>query len=166
MRQRFGVGFGLVLALAGMAGEALAQATAAKTDPALNKLAKEFSVAFNAKDAAKTSGFYAEDALINPPNEAAVRGRTAIQAWFKTQFDQGLSNLVLTPTESSISGTLGYEAGTYSLSVKPPTGPAMTDKGKYVEVFKLVGGKWLLAHDIFNSDMPPPPPAPAKSPAK
>lgn len=162
MRQRLGIGVALALSLAITGAGAWAQ-TAAKTDPALTKLAKEFAVAFNAKDAAKTAGFYTEDAVINPPNEVAVRGRSNIQAWFKKQFDQGLGNLVLTPAESAISGSFAYEAGAYSISVKPPTGAAMTDKGKYVEVFKQVGGKWLLAHDIFNSDMPPPPPPPASA---
>lgn len=163
MRQRLGIGVVLALSLAMTGAGAWAQ-TAAKTDPALTKLAKEFCAAFNAKDAAKTAGFYSEDVVFNPPNEAAVRGRSNIQAWVKKQFDQGVGNLVLTPAESAISGTFAYQAGTYSILVKPPTGPAITDKGKYVEVLKQVGGKWLIAHDIFNSDMPPPPPPPA--PAK
>jgi ketosteroid isomerase-like protein len=46
--------------------------------------------------------------------------------------------------------------------VTPPGGPALPDKGKYVVILKQVGGKWLVAHDIFNSDNPPPPPPPKK----
>ena len=38
-----------------------------KTDPTLDKLAKEFMTAFNAKDAAKVASFYAEDAVVMPP---------------------------------------------------------------------------------------------------
>lgn len=135
-----------------------------KTDPAITKLAKEFEVAFNAKDAAKVAAFYAEEATVNPPNEAAVHGRKNIQAWMQKMMDMGLGNMVLTPTESAISGTIAYEAGTYSMTMTPAGGgKPMPDKGKYVVVLKQIGGRWLLAHDIFNSDLvPPPPPKPAK----
>jgi ketosteroid isomerase-like protein len=93
-----------------------------------------------------------------------VQGRKNIQAWVQKSIDQGMSNLVLTPTESAISGSIAYEAGTYSATVAPPRGKSVTDKGKYVVVLKQAGGAWLLAHDIFNSDLPPPPPA--ATPAK
>lgn len=149
------VGAGVALAMT--AFHAHAQG---KTDPAISKLAKEFADTFNTKDAAKVAALYTEDAVVSPPNEPAVRGRSSIEAWFKKQFDQGLSDLVLTPAESAISGAQAYEAGSYTLSMKPASGPPINDKGKYVVVLKQVGGKWLLAHDIFNSDLPPPPPPP------
>jgi ketosteroid isomerase-like protein len=137
---------------------ALAQAgmqSAGKTDPALTKLAKELEAAFNMKDASKVAAFYTEDAALNPPNEPAIRGRANIEAWFKKGFDT-VSGITLTPCESAKSGAVGYEAGTYSITVAPTGGTKMTDTGKYVEVFKQVGGKCLIALDIFNSDLPPP----------
>jgi uncharacterized protein (TIGR02246 family) len=144
-----------------------AEAQAPKVDPALLKISKDFAAAISTKDAAKMASFYTEDAVFNPPNEPAVRGRSAIQVWMQKMFDQGTPTLALTPTESAISGNIGYQAETYVFTMKPTTGLAMTDKGKSLVVFKQVGGKWLMAHDIFNSDMPPPPtPAPAKPPAK
>jgi uncharacterized protein (TIGR02246 family) len=132
-----------------------------KTDPLLSKLAKEWADAFNAKDAAKVAALYTEDATFNPPNEPAVKGRTNIQARVQKLIDQGMGKMVLTPTESAISGSIAYEAGTYSATVTPPGGTSIQDKGKYVVVLKQVGGAWLLAHDIFNSDLPVPAP-PAK----
>jgi hypothetical protein len=30
----------------------------------------------------------------------------------------------------------------------------VTDTGKYLVHWKQVGGKWLLANDIWNSDLP------------
>ena len=144
---------GLVSGL--LSDRAVAQ-TKGKTDPQLTKLAKAWEDAFNAKQAAKVAAMYAEDATVNPPNEPAVQGRKNIQEWVQRMIDQGMSSLTLTPTESAISGTIAYEAGTYSATVTPPGGKAMSDKGKYVVVLKQVGGSWLLAHDIFNSDLPPP----------
>lgn len=143
-------------------GLAVAQSSkqaAGKTDPTLNKLSKEWVAAFNAKDAARVAALYTDDAALNPPNESAVRGRTSIEAWVKKSMES-FSAFTLTPTESAISGDLGYEAGTFSVVATSPGGAKMTERGKYVVVLERVGGKWLVAHDIFNSDSPPPPAAP------
>jgi uncharacterized protein (TIGR02246 family) len=130
-----------------------------KTDPTLSKLTKEYMAAFNAKDATKVAALYTEDATLNAPNEPAAHGRKGVQAWAQKNFDQGVSNFVLTPTESAISGNIAYEAGTYAITIAAPGQKPVTDKGKYVIVLKQTGGKWLIAHDIYNSDLPPPPPS-------
>jgi uncharacterized protein (TIGR02246 family) len=148
----------LVLGVA--SGRALAQT--GKTDPTLTKLAKEYMAAFNAKDAAKVAALYTEDATLSAPNEPAHHGRKAVQEWAKKNIDQGASNLVLTPTESAIGGTVAYETGTYAITIAAPGQKPVNDKGKYLIVFKQTGGKWLIAHDTYNSDLPPPPPPPSK----
>ena len=113
-----------------------------------------------AKDSAKVASFYTDDATLMPPNEPAVKGRQNIQAWFKHDIDQGSANLRLTPTESSIGGKQAFEAGTYSIVVKPGAGQGATgegsvvDSGKYVVVLKMVGDEWKIAYDIFNSNLP------------
>jgi uncharacterized protein (TIGR02246 family) len=146
----------------------LAQAQAAKTDPAISKLTKELAAAISGKDAAKVAAFYTEDATFNPPNEPPVRGRAAIQAWMQKMYDQGSASLALTPVESAVSGNIGYSYETYTFTFTPKGAPPVVEKGKSVVVLKQVGGKWLLAHDIFSSNDPaPPPPAAAKAaPAK
>ena len=126
--------------------------TQGKTDPALDKLVVEFEAAFKAKDAAKVASFYAEDAVMMPPNEPSVKGRKAIEAHYANEFKQGFTNLDLNPTESAVSGQQAFEAGTSSIVL--PDG--RTDKGKYLVVYKRVGADWKLAYDIFNSDAPPP----------
>jgi uncharacterized protein (TIGR02246 family) len=129
-----------------------------KTDPALDKLAKEFMAAFNAKDAAKVAALYAEDAVLMPPDTPIVKGRAGIEAHYKREFQQGVSNLQLRPTESAITGAQGFEVGTSTVTVKTDT-TTVTDNGKYMTLFKRVGSDWKISYDIFNSDqaMPPPP---------
>lgn len=155
----------LYVVMIGLAAGALSERpfaqTRAKTDPALTKLANQWASALNAKNAAGVAALYTEDATLNPPNEPAVQGRKNVQAWIQKAIDMGLGGAVLTPTESTISGGIAYEAGTYSMTITPKGGKPIPDKGKYVVVLKQVGGNWLIAHDIFNSDMPPPA-APAK----
>ena len=129
---------------------------AQSTDPTLAKRSAEMQTAFNAKDPAKVGALYTEDAVLMPPNTALVKGRAAIEAWFKGGFDEGFSNLRLTPFRSDVSGDLAYVAGTYTISGKTPGG-SFDDRGKYVEIWKRSGGQWRIATDIFNSDLPPPP---------
>src|SRR5262245_35107544 len=82
-----------------------------KTDPTLDKLAREFAVAFNAKDAARVAAFYTDDAVLMPPNLPAVRGRADIEAYYKAGFAQPMGRLALQPVESAISGATAFEAG-------------------------------------------------------
>jgi uncharacterized protein (TIGR02246 family) len=149
------------LGLAMMGAPASTQMQPGKTLPELTKLAKEFEAAFNAKDAAKVAGLYAEDAIVMPANEPAVRGRANIETQMKKVFDEGVvSNLSLTPTESALIGSdHAYEIGTSSVDVRTPDGQTMKDRGKYLILLRKTGDRWLVTHDIWNSDsMPGPPP--------
>jgi uncharacterized protein (TIGR02246 family) len=130
-----------------------------RTDPGLTKMAHALAAAFNAKDAAKVATFYTDDATLMVPNQPAIRGRQNIEAWFKGGIEAGMTDFQLAPTESSLAGSQAFEAGTYSLVMKAEGGAPVTDKGKYVVVFRQVAGAWKIAYDIFNSDLPP---APAK----
>ena len=126
--------------------------TQGKTDPTLDKLAREFEAAFNARDAKKVAALYAEDAVAMPPNRPMVKGRAAIEADLQQDFKGGVTNLKLMPFDSAIIGDRGYEAGTSTVTVngKPIA-------GKYVVIYKRVGKEWLIAYDSFSGDQPPPP---------
>ena len=150
-----------IAVLAGLAALTVAgiAARGQKTVPELSKMAADFGAATTAGNAAKVVSFYAADATFMPPNEAVLHGPRAIQGWFQKHMDAGAVALTLTPTESRISGDLAFEAGTYTLAAKPKTGPPINDKGKYVIVLRKDGASWKISHDIFNSDLPPAPPA-------
>ena len=124
-----------------------------KTEPVLNKMAAAWAAAYNAKDAAKLSSFYTEDAVFMPPNQPPVKGRANIEAQFKREFQEGFTNLQLKPMESAISGSQAFEAGTSTVTA--PGGG--TENGKYLVVLKQVGGDWKIAYDINNADQPSPP---------
>lgn len=123
------------------------------TDPALNKLAAEFQAAYNAKDAAKLASLYAEDAVVMPPNEPMVKGRSAIRAMLEKDFKEGNVSLKITPTHSAITGDSAHEVGTVAVTL--PDGKVSNEK--YVTLFKRVGGEWKIAYDIWNTNAPPAP---------
>lgn len=159
----------LLLVLAACAALASCQkavdtAGPAADEQAIRDLETRWNVMIVAKDAAGIANLYAADGTMLQPNAPIAEGTAAItQAWTTLLATPGLS-LVITPVEvkAAASRDLVMDRGTYALALTDPTGP-VTDKGKYVVVWKKVGTDWKVAADIFNSDLAAP--APAAAPA-
>ena len=60
-----------------------------------------------------------------------------------------------TQLDISKSGDLASDRGTYALAFDGENG-RIRDTGKFVVVWKKVKGKWMIAADIFNSDLKAP----------
>jgi ketosteroid isomerase-like protein len=112
---------------------------------------KKFVAAYNRADAPGLAAFYTRDGQIMPPNTRLVRGSKAMQQMFKSFWKDGDAVIKLDVVEADGSGDIAYEVGKYALFSK--TGK-MNDQGKYIVVWKKVGGRWKLYRDIFNSNMP------------
>ncbi len=108
-----------------------------------------------AKDAAGIAELYAEDGAVMPPNAPIGKGRAAIQqTWASMMQTPGFGlNIVPEQIFVSSSGDMALDRGTYSLTFAPD-GVTQTDTGKYVVVWRKIGGEWKAAADIFNSDLP------------
>ena len=116
----------------------------------------EWSKVAGAKDLDKTVAFYADDAIVLPPNEAAVTTKDGIRNLWKG-FLENLQNISwkTTRVETSKSGDMACLIGTYEMTMKDGT----KDHGKYCEVWeKKADGKWKVATDMFSSDLPGPAP--------
>ena len=108
-----------------------------------------------AKDAAGIAELYANDGTVMPPNAPIGKGRAAIQqTWVSMMRTPGF-DLTFVPEQIivSSSGDMALDRGTYRLAIAP-NGTAQTDTGKYVVVWRKIGGEWKAAADIFNSDLP------------
>ena len=123
---------------------------------AIHKIDAEFMKAASAKNvAALVKAFYAPDAVLMPPNHAAVEGRANIQAFLQGLVDSGLSSIKLETTTTASAGDLAYGRGRYTMAMSPPGGAPVEDVGKYVVVYRRQpSGAWRAVSDIFNSDRP------------
>lgn len=136
--------------------------TRAADETVVRNLDLEWSKAAGGKDVAKTVSFYADDANVMPPNSAVLTGQAPIRALWKGMLEAPGFSGGWKPTKVEVarSGDLAYVTGTYEFNETDANGKPMTDKGKYVEVWKKqADGSWKCVVDIFNTDLPPAAPA-------
>ena len=108
--------------------------------------------AFNGGDAAGVAARYTDGARLMAPNSETLEGRGSIEAFTKEFIATGakLQFELLTVHESA---DLCASVGRYVMTFP---GDAPEDRGKFIEVWTRQGdGSWLIADDIFNSDLPP-----------
>src|SRR5207302_5231949 len=139
------------------AGTAAAADT--KIEQALRDLDAKWSAAAGAKDVDKTVSYYAESAVVMPPNASAATTNESIRsAWKEMLTTPGAAiSWKATKVEVAKAGDLAYVSGTYEETMTDASGKPVKDRGKYVEVFKKqADGKWKVVADIWNSDLPAP----------
>lgn len=143
----------VVLAIAVLAAAPLAaQGTPRSRIDAVNA---RFMATFNSGDAAGVGQYYSTDAVLLPPNSAAVHGRAGISSAWAEFGKMGGTNLKLHTTELTAHGDMADEMGTYSLDIKPAKGAVMHDHGKFIVIWKRdPKAGWQLYRDIWNSDVP------------
>jgi len=138
-----------------------ASAADTKIEQALRDLDAQWSAAAGAKDLDKSVSYYAESAIVMPPNAPAATTKEAIRsAWKEMLTSPGAAISWKTiKVEVAKSGDLACLSGTYELTMNDASGKPVNDRGKYVEVWeKQADGKWKCGADIWNSDLPVAPP--------
>jgi ketosteroid isomerase-like protein len=127
-------------------------------ESALKELDAQWSKAAAAKDLDKTVSYYADDAIVLPPNAPAATTKEAIKGVWKGMItNPGFAGgWKATRVEVARSGDLAYLNGTYDFTLNDAKGKPVKDIGKYVEVWKKqADGSWKTVADIWNSDPPP-----------
>jgi uncharacterized protein (TIGR02246 family) len=135
---------GLVM-LFSAAGPAAAQSVAA-----IQALNDKWTAAFNKGDAAAVAAMYAEDAFVLPPGHAMVKGRKAIEAFWKEAATRVGDAKLVTVDVLPLGRRAAREIGTVTLQTKAQ--PPQQIVGKYAVVWRRIRGQWQLATDIWNTD--------------
>jgi ketosteroid isomerase-like protein len=132
---------------------------------AIQALDEQWSAKAARNDLEGTVAFYADDAVLLPPNAPIATDRKSIrESWAGLLGPNTAVSWKVSKVEAAKSGELGYLYGTYSLSIQDPKGgPPVRDTGKLVEIWKKqADGKWKCIVDTYNSDLPAAPAPEAK----
>ena len=125
----------------------------------IKALDEQWSATAAKNDLDGTVAFYADDAVLLPPNAPMATDRKSIrESWASLLGPNTAVSWKVSKVEVAKSGELGYLYGTYELSIKDPKGgPPVRDTGKLLEVWKKqADGKWKCIVDTYNSDLPVP----------
>ena len=122
----------------------------AQDKAAIEKLNDAWTAAFNHGDAHAVAAMYAEDAYVLPPGSDIVKGRAAIEEFWR-QAAQQMGDAKLTTLDVLPLGrNAAREVGTVTLKTKSQ--PPQEVVGKYAVVWRKIGGQWKLATDIWNTN--------------
>jgi uncharacterized protein (TIGR02246 family) len=117
---------------------------------AIRRQDERFNELFAAQDAQGLAGLYTADGMLLPPGAARARGRDAIAAFWRSEFDRGVRRCVLAPQEIESFGDTAHELGVATLTIATPDGEIHAT-GDYVVLWKRAAdGTWQLHRDIWN----------------
>jgi uncharacterized protein (TIGR02246 family) len=122
----------------------------AQNKATIERLNDVWTAAFNKGDAAAVAALYTEDAYVLPPGSAMVKGRAAIEAFWRQAAQQMTDAKLTTLDVLPLGRSAAREIGTVTLKTKSQ--PPQEIVGKYVVVWRKIGRDWKLATDIWNTD--------------
>lgn len=138
------------------AGASLGQ-TSEKASDALLAADAAWMKVYAAKDLEKSVGFFDNQGSMLPSNAPIASGKGAITKSLASAFATPDYTLSWHANKVGVarSGELGYTSGTYDFSMKDASGKTISDKGKYLTVWKReADGAWKVLFDTYNSDLP------------
>ncbi len=135
----------------GSTSPALAHSVSAQ----INEINVKWVAAFKQRDFAAIEALHTSNGLLLPSNSPPVEGPKAIVEVWKSwgELPNVEINFAANRIEASSSGDMAYDYGWYTFAFDTDNG-RVTDKGKYIVVWKKVGGAWKVAADIFNTNLP------------
>jgi uncharacterized protein (TIGR02246 family) len=125
---------------------------------ALRTLDEQWSKAAGAKDVEKTISYYTDDAIVMPQNSPPLTTKDQIRSMWRTMLGAPNFSGGWKPTKVEVarSGDLAYVSGNYEMNENDANGKPITDRGKYLEIWKKqADGSWKCVVDMFSSDLPP-----------
>ena len=123
---------------------------AAQSKATIQKFDDKWAETFNKGDAVALAAMYTEDAYALPPGAEMMKGRSAIEAFWRQQMQQ-IGDVKCTALDVKPLGrNAAREIGTCSFKTKaqPPQDGAL----KYAVVWEKEGGQWRLLQDIWNTN--------------
>ena len=114
--------------------------------------------AFSAGDIDGNLATLTQDVVMMPPNEQLLTGTAEVRSWLRRVHDQFTINSRYTDSHIVVAGDWAIQRYTGVGTVTPKKGGRpIEERFKGIHVYRRQpDGTWLIAQDIWNSDVPPP----------
>ena len=139
-------------------GAPKAHADDSVVDTSAHHAHEAYTSAINSNNLESLVAMSTDDVVFLSPNEPVVIGKAAVRAWsaaylkgYKIHWDKAVK-------EFTVAGDWAFERYAYKQNDKPRgDGAPVTDTGKGLIVYhRDADGKWRVARDAWNSDLPLP----------
>jgi len=124
----------------------------------IEKMAKEWDVAFQAGDVDALTAMYTDDAVTMSQEQATITGKEAISAAFAKQLEENTYINQQAPSkEVFVCGDWAFQVGTYSDEfISKASEDTVKITGRWMAVLKRQpDGLWKYFREMSNSDTPP-----------
>jgi uncharacterized protein (TIGR02246 family) len=131
-------------------------ATQPQVDPSVVEGADKYLKVVLAGDASAVAAMYRDDAALMPTDCPLLRGRAAIEQYYREWFKSPakVTAFTFTHLESPVLGDTAFDIGTYRQTLSLGGSSTVNLSGKYSVILKRTGGEWKIVYLIFNSDSP------------
>jgi ketosteroid isomerase-like protein len=120
----------------------------------LTKIEEEWGAAIAAGNFEKVLSFYADNAILMPPNQALLIGKESIREFMQTQPDQFIMEYSGTTEDVQVSGDLAFTRGTQTQTLIPKSGgDTLTAKGNWLCIYRIQpDGTWKCIINTWTDE--------------
>ena len=112
-----------------------------------------FAIAICTGDAAAVAAGDADDATLVAPAGELLRGRPAIERFWRTGVEIGIGEVELAVLDLRLRGDVALEVGEYALHVRQDSGTSAVSRGRYLVVLRIeADGQWRRTAEMFSPD--------------
>ena len=123
----------------------------AQVQKSIEEACVKYGEAIREANVADVASVYTFDATIIPPDGEMIKGKQAIEEFYKKLFQIGMKEGVLTTIEVGGSGDTAYEIGKSKVLIQPEGQAAIQDSTRYLVIWKhQADGTWKVHVDIWN----------------
>jgi uncharacterized protein (TIGR02246 family) len=116
-------------------------------------LTQDFVTSYNTGNYDQVAGLFASEGVLMAPNHEPAHGQKAVERFLRQLAEAGYEDLRVETTRVEHSGDMVMEVGRYSVAIRLADGSTVTDRGKYLKVWRRLGA-WLIVADCWSTNLP------------
>jgi ketosteroid isomerase-like protein len=115
----------------------------------LRNLTQDFATSFNTGNYDHAASLFAGDGVLMAPQYEGAYGQKLVERLLRQMGETGYGDLRLETTRVDHSADMAMELGRFTVTVRKADGTRVTERGKYVKVWRRLGA-WLIMADCWS----------------